>query len=305
MLVLQQVGLRGVVEVHDLIESLCDRLRGEGVVGLEQSTARSFPADLRVEARGNLEDLTVELGVVFGGQVEHHWGYLLWAELLQDWRRQDGLGHSGPRKRRDDVGLDVVVLALLGQGLCKADQPHLGCRVVGLAEVTIQAGRRGGVHDTAIVLFTEIWPCGLGDLERTVGVHIGDQLEVQIGHLLELGIAQDSGVVDHHMDRSKRLDGGLDDLLAVQHVVVVGNGLSAQLADLLDHQVGRFGVSALATESAAQVVHHHLGASLGVFETVVFAQAATCAGDDHDLVFEGNGHVGRLECSECAQLAIV
>jgi len=69
-------------------------------------------------------------------------------------------------------------------------------------------------------------------------VDLDDEVPVLILDVLEADIAEDTGVVDQHVDAAESLDGGLDDALAVLDGIVVGNGLAAGSLDLVDNNIG-------------------------------------------------------------------
>jgi len=56
-------------------------------------------------------------------------------------------------------------------------------------------------------------------------------------HVFEADVAQDAGIVDQHIDAPETVNGRLDDGIAVFDRVVVGNGLAAGRADLVDDLV--------------------------------------------------------------------
>jgi hypothetical protein len=75
--------------------------------------------------------------------------------------------------------------------------------------------------------------------ERAVHVHAEDDVPIGGGHLREADVAQNARVVDENVDAPERVDGGLDDLVAVfDRVVVRDRGATGGL-DLFDHLVGR------------------------------------------------------------------
>lgn len=139
--------------------------------------------------------------------------------------------------RRNDVAEDVVLDALLGQGLGEANHGELGGRVVGLTEAAEQAGGRSGVDDTAVLLLAEMGPGGAGALIGALDVDLHDEVPVLVLDVLEGDVAQDTGVVEEDIDAAKRLDGRLDDALAVLDAVVVGDGLAASGLDLVDDDI--------------------------------------------------------------------
>jgi hypothetical protein len=68
----------------------------------------------------------------------------------------------------------------------------------------------------------------------TVGVNSVDQIPVGILHVLKADIAQNTSVVEQNINAAEGLDGGLDNGFAILDTVVVGDGLAASGADLLD-----------------------------------------------------------------------
>src|SRR3954468_12949574 len=91
-------------------------------------------------------------------QVCHHRRDIFRRQLLEHLGRQDVLRHPGGRNRRDRVGLDVVLGALLSQRVDQADETQLRCAVVGLPEVAEEpaGGRRD--DDPAVALLAEVRP---------------------------------------------------------------------------------------------------------------------------------------------------
>lgn len=69
-----------------------------------------------------------------------------------------------------------------------------------------------------------------------------NQIPILVLHILKADISEDSSVVDQDIDAAKGLDGGIYDLVAELHAVVVGNGLPASCLDLLDNDIGSLDV---------------------------------------------------------------
>jgi hypothetical protein len=69
-------------------------------------------------------------------------------------------------------------------------------------------------------------------------MNLEDQVPVSLLHVLEADISQDAGVVDEDIDAAKGIDGSLDDGFAILDRIVVGDGLAACRADLVDDLVG-------------------------------------------------------------------
>lgn len=76
----------------------------------------------------------------------------------------------------------------------------------------------------------------------------------------------------------------LDNLLALNVRVVVGNGLTTGLGDLLNNDVRS--LLAFVVGSRAQVVDQDLGAARGKEERIRLAETTTSPGDDHDAVLK-------------------
>jgi hypothetical protein len=65
-----------------------------------------------------------------------------------------------------------------------------------------------------------------------------NQVPIFILHVLEANVSEDARIVDENIYAPERLDGSLDNCVAVLDTVVVGNGLAASLLDLVDDHVG-------------------------------------------------------------------
>ncbi len=67
---------------------------------------------------------------------------------------------------------------------------------------------------------------------------LDSQIPILIFHVLEADIPQNAGIVDEHIDPSKRLDGSLDDVLPVLDAVVVCDRFAACGFDLINDYIG-------------------------------------------------------------------
>ena len=56
--------------------------------------------------------------------------------------------------------MNVVLEALLGEGLCETDKPEFGSGVVGLPEAAEQTRGRGCVDDPSKLLLSKVRPGG-------------------------------------------------------------------------------------------------------------------------------------------------
>ena len=86
------------------------------------------------------------------------------------------------------------------QRLHQADQRHLRGAVVGLAEVSVETGRRRGHDDAAVALLAHAVPDRLGADDGAHEMDVDHQPKVIEAHLCEALVAQDAGVVDEDVD---------------------------------------------------------------------------------------------------------
>jgi hypothetical protein len=68
-------------------------------------------------------------------------------------------------------------------------------------------------------------------------VDVVDEIPIRLLHVLEADIAQDTRIVDQYIDATERINRRLDNVLSVLDRVVVGDGLAACGADLVDDLV--------------------------------------------------------------------
>ena len=114
---------------------------------------------------------------------------------------------------------------------------HTG--VVCLSERSEKTGSRRSADQPSVLLFPEVGPCGMCALVCSVDMDAVDQIPVRLFHVLEADISQDTGVVDEDINTSECVDGRLDDGLSILDRIVVGDGLAASGADLIDDLVCR------------------------------------------------------------------
>jgi hypothetical protein len=275
----------GLVELRDVLPRGVDALGRDRPAEAEGLAARALPAQLAHEAAADLEQaagLLRRLVAQPRDQRRHELGL----ERVDQVLRQHGLGHARAGDRRDRVDQDVLLLALEREGLGEAVDAELGHRVVGLAEVAVDAGGRRGHDDAAVALVAHQAPRGGGALVAAEDVDLVDEVPVGLAHLLERDVAEDAGVVDEDVDLAEGVDGGLDDGVAVLDRVVVGDRGAAGGLDLVDDLVGGRARLALAGEAAAEIVDDDLGAARREEQRVGAPQSATGAGDDRDLAIE-------------------
>lgn len=81
-----------------------------------------------------------------------------------------------------------------------------------------------------------------------------NQVPVLVLDVLEADVSQDTSIVDQDINATKRLDGRLDDLLAVLDRVVVGDGLAARGLDLVDNYISSLRRSATRSKNGHQAL---------------------------------------------------
>ena len=167
-----------------------------------------------------------------------------------------GQGQPGAGDRRDRVDPHAVALELLGRDQRHRGDAGLGGAVVGLPGVGQRAPDAEAVLiDRGIGLLA-----GLGLVFQYVG-GVAQHREVPLrctamtaSHCdsVERGdeaVAQDAGVVDHHVEPAELVDRLLDERFRAvprRDVVGVGDGPAAGRHDLVDHLLGGPGIGALA-----------------------------------------------------------
>ena len=213
-------------------------------------------------------------------------------EQLEGFLGEQVFGHARAGNGRDRVDLDVVLRAFQLQRLGQAGEAELGGTVVRLAEIAEQAGRRSGHQHAAIGLFAHGFPHCLGDVRRTVEVHVDDEFEVVHRHLGEGLVTQHAGIVDDDMHAAPLLLGVGDHLfhlLVFSDRAAVRHRFAAGFLDFLD-DLQRHVRMAGAVARTTEIVDHDLGAAAGEFECIFATQSAACAGDDGYLVLEVDAH---------------
>lgn len=138
----------------------------------------------------------------------------------------------------------------------------LGSRVVGLSKVAEDTAVGRSHDDSPELLLLEVRPCGSGGDEAGLQVNVTDLVPVVVGDVGQRFVAQDSGVVDKNVDSAELSDCRVDDLVSLDHRVVIGHRDAASICNLLYDNIGGVGLT-LAFEAASQVVYNHLCTALG------------------------------------------
>lgn len=112
-------------------------------------------------------------------------------------------------------------------------------RIVGLAKIAKKSRARRRVEDATVSLFPEIRPGSFRTLPRASDMDGHDQIPVMVRHVLEADVTEDAGIVDQDVDAAEVLNGRLNDLVAVDDIVVVSHCPTARRDDLSDDLVGK------------------------------------------------------------------
>ncbi|CAE6894906.1 conserved protein of unknown function [Pseudomonas marincola] len=279
--------MRGAFKVADLLPVIGYIFRAETFTRIKACAQAALPTNFADPAATHFEQ-TRGIGAGIAGQIHHQRADQLWLELFEHLRRDQAFGHARATRWRDRVDHDVVLAPFNGERAGQAVQTELGHAVVGLAEVAVNARSRCSEDYPAIALLAHIRPGGAGYFISTLDMDLVDKIPVGVFHLVKGLVAQDTGIVDHHINASKLSNGVGDNLVTVGHRVMVGNRSTARRADFLDNLVRRRCIGAFAMRAAAQVVNHNLGAMFGEQQCVCPTQAAAGACNDDYLILKTN-----------------
>lgn len=107
--------------------------------------------------------------------------------------------------------------------------------VVGLAKISVDTAGRGGVDNTAKLLFQEIGPGSLGDAVGTSEVDIHNRSPKLVIHVGEGFITQVTSVVDNNINAAEIVNSSLNDSWTILTGGLGSNGLAASLFDFLNY----------------------------------------------------------------------
>ena len=229
----------------------------------------------------------------FRAEVDDARGHILGLQLLQHRRRHQVLGHARGGDRAMALTWMLFFCALELERLHEADQADLGRAVVRLAEVAVQARRRGGHHDAAVVLLAHDLPDAPCGHSRVPIRWTSSTSSKSASSILAKVLSRRMPALLTRMSMRPQASIASSTMRSTPCVVgdrrAVGDRLAAQRLDLVDHRLGRRRrAAARAVDRAAQVVDHHLGPAPRELQRVLRAQAAAGAGDDGHLAVEAD-----------------
>src|SRR5271168_3835707 len=281
--VLERNGTRAIGDFREASGDLFRR-----PFGFRQEDARGF-LDMRdgEDAAARAHDGAG--GRALADQEQHGGRHRFRRQQRGDLGWQQARGHACRRGGREHVDADIVFGPFQVQHVHEPDHRRFGRAVVRLAEIAVDARRRGSEHDAAVAAVAHAAPDRLRADRRTHQMHANDLFEIGDLHLREGLVAQDAGVVDENVDAAPL---GLSprnhcrDLVGVGDVGAVGHGGSAGPFDLLDDSSRGVG----GRGAPAEIIDDHLRAPRGEAERMTAPQPASGASDDRDAVVETNAH---------------
>src|SRR6185437_3392423 len=133
---------------------------------------------------------------------------------------------------------DVVLAALDGEHVGKAPDASLGGALIGLAEISDQAGGRRGVDDDAAAILAHPAEYRLSAAERALEMHPDDLVPGGFAGLGKGLVKQDARIVDQDVGAAETPDGVIEHRLAAGHgrnLRAVGDRAAAFGLDGVDH----------------------------------------------------------------------
>ena len=121
-------------------------------------------------------------------------------------------------------------------------------------------------------------------------MNLHDQIPVNLLHLLEGDVTEDTGVVDDDVDSAEGINSGLDNLVTELNGVLVSDSDTTGSLDLINDGIsGVLGLRLVLTlNRTAEIVNNDLGTTGGKKESILAAETITSAGHNSDLTIEAN-----------------
>ena len=142
------------------------------------------------------------------------------------------------------------------------------------------------MHERAAFLFAEIVGGRAAGIEGTIKMDLHHRVEILIGHLVEVTVAQNAGVVYHRVDATEFLDPGFDHRargIGIGDRAAIGNGIAPSGPDLFDDFLRRSFCLTGAFQGCAQIIDHHGGAFGGCHQGDITPDPTAGPGDQNDL----------------------
>ena len=258
-------GFHGLPEGFDIPALRGDELADGLRVAIERHLIAARTDDPAVEPIGVLAG---DVGDRDGHVVGRSFRVVVSGEARAPALRGNGRGHARGSARGDGVGGDAVAVHGVRDGVGKADDGHLGGRVVWLAGCAEEA-RAGREVDQAIVAFASLAPVDGSELrgvEGALGMDVHDRVPLFFGHVEDHAVAEVTGDVDEDIEAAELVQCGADDVfggVVACHAVGVGDGLAAGRLDFIDDGLGRAGIGAGTVDLTAEVVDDDGSAFVG------------------------------------------
>ena len=199
------VGHYGIFNGRRWRESIVPHIRGSS--GCTRTTRR--PCTLHIQAAVHAERRAGNVGrPVFAQELHDPRDVFGRAQpALRDFL-DDRFEHGGrnctdhfgcDEARRHGVDGDPAARRFQRQALGETEQPGLGRRVIGLADVADLADDRADVHDPARSAFDHMLEDRLGHAKRAEEVHIEHLVPILMRHFADRLVDRDAGIVDQEI----------------------------------------------------------------------------------------------------------
>jgi hypothetical protein len=179
--------------------------------------------------------------------------------------------------RTNRICTNPALAQFTGPGLDHPDHPELARRVIGLSEISGQPDDRRSIQDHARLLLEHDVDDRLRAVVRALEVDVDDPIELIFGHVLELGIGHDPGVVDQHVDLAAALVNRTYHCLDARHVGHVHGKRHRLATHRFDHAGGVF------SSLGVHVTDRHDGTFLRKLDGRRLTDTASGARDDGNL----------------------
>ena len=199
----------------------------------------------------------------------------------------DFFGHGaenrgGDEARTHGIGADTLAAEFPCPGLGHADDTKFGSGIVCLAKVTVKADDRRGIQNDTRLLLKHLVQNGFGTVVDTLQIDVDDVVELLFGHVLQLGISDNTRVVDEAINALPFVDRGLDhgvQRLDIADIGDLANGFTACCLAHLDRLIDPF---------LLDVGNHDFRAFTDEFECRRLTDTPSGASDNGYLAFESH-----------------
>ena len=224
------------------------------------------------------------------GQPSGEGSYIVGLQSFDDLLRHHSFCHARSSERRNAIHANVALETLLGERLCETPKAKFGRRVVDLSERAEDSSGGARVHNSAVVFLTHDVPGGTSYRKGSLQVDQHDQVPIEVAHLLERDVSQDSRIVDHNVNSAESVNCSLHNFVTKLDRVFVCDSNTTRSLNFVNHSVGGVFLGGLvfALDRAAEIVDYDLGTSRGQKEGILATQTVSCTGNNGHLSVKAN-----------------